>query len=107
MLLRRQQPSRQAGAQVGEGEVGGLCMAVRTTAKQLFAGHPDGVCSQRSTLVGALKPAPFILAQCYFSEESVVLHTCSLCLTHVFTSTVQTRTKDKIPLLYADLDIYF
>lgn len=58
MLLRRQQPSRQAGAGVGGG--GGPCRAVGTAAKQLFAGHPDGVCCQRGTLVGALKSAPFI-----------------------------------------------
>lgn len=57
MLLRRQQPSRQAGAGVGGG---GPCRPVGTAAKQLFAGHPDGVCCQRGTLVGALKSAPFI-----------------------------------------------
>lgn len=38
----------------------GPCRAVGTAAKQLFAGHPDGVCCQRGTLVGALKSAPFI-----------------------------------------------
>lgn len=52
MLLGRQQPSRQAGAQVGVGGQpwgggggGGLCRAVRIVAKQLFAVHPDRVCS--------------------------------------------------------------
>lgn len=55
---------------------GGLCRAVRTAAKQLFAGHPDGVCSQRGTLVGALKPAPF-----YFGPVAFFLGEC--CSPHI------------------------
>lgn len=58
-------------------------MALRTAVKQLFAGHPDGVCSQRGTLVGALKSAPFIFGPVAIFLRKVLFSAHVLSVSHM------------------------